>query len=71
MTKDMVKDIETLRKEINQLDDQLAAIFAQRMQTALAIAAYKKENNLPVLDRGREREILSRVTARCGDDLAV
>lgn len=45
----------------------MAELFKERMDTALAIAQYKKENKLPVLDRSREREILSRVAELVGE----
>lgn len=55
-------DIQALREQIDQCDDTLSQTFARRMDTALEIAKYKKENGLPVLDPAREREVLSRVT---------
>lgn len=60
-------DIQDLRANINKIDDQMAELFRERMDTALAIAQYKKENKLPVLDRSREREILSRVAELVGE----
>ena len=60
-------DIQDLRANINKIDDQMAELFKERMDTALAIAQYKKENKLPVLDRSREREILSRVAELVGE----
>ena len=44
------------RKEIDSIDDQLIALFAQRMETAEKIAEYKKANGLSVLDARREKE---------------
>jgi len=40
----------------------MKALFVKRMQTASQIAAYKKSKGLPVADRQREREILTRLT---------
>ncbi|OQA64889.1 MAG: P-protein [Firmicutes bacterium ADurb.Bin262] len=55
-------DIDTLRKDIDTTDDAMKALFVKRMQTASQIAAYKKSKGLPVADRQREREILTRLT---------
>ena len=55
-------DIQKLREEINSIDDKMVELFCRRMETAQKIAEYKKENNLPVFDRTREREVLYRLT---------
>ncbi len=55
-------DLTALRNEIDQIDNQIAQMFAKRMDTVLKVAEYKKGNGTAVLDKGREREIVSRVT---------
>lgn len=62
-------DLNDYRKQIDDIDRQLLALFGQRMEVAAAIAAYKKEHNLPVLDGKREREKLLDVAAKTPDDL--
>ena len=57
-----------IRERINGLDDQLSALLTERMRLSLDVARYKKENNLPVLDRSREREILTDITERAGEE---
>ena len=64
-------DIQTLREQINQCDDVLAKTFVTRMQTALEIARYKKENGVAVLDPAREREVLSHVTEGLDEGMAM
>ncbi len=54
-------DIIELREKIDAVDAQLIALFAERMQVAADIAAYKRENDIPVLDEARERQKLSAV----------
>lgn len=51
-------ELSDYRARIDQIDRQLVELFAQRMNTAAGIAAYKKEHGLPVLDPVREREKL-------------
>ena len=62
-------DLNDYRKQIDDIDRQLLALFGQRMEVAAAIAAYKKEHGLPVLDGKREREKLLDVAAKTSDDL--
>lgn len=62
-------DLNDYRKQIDDIDRQLLALFGQRMEVATAIAAYKKEHDLPVLDGKREREKLLDVAAKTPDDL--
>lgn len=53
--------IEELRKRINEIDGELARLFEARMNTAAEIALYKLENNIPVFNEEREKEVLYRV----------
>ena len=62
-----MKDLNEIRKEINSIDEQLVKLFVQRMDCAKAVAEYKKENNIPILNEDREREILDRVSAEGGE----
>lgn len=54
-------DIKDLRENIDDIDKKLTALFSERMDVAAKIAAYKRENGLPVLDPVREREKLSEI----------
>lgn len=67
----MMMDIQELRKQINQIDEQLVKSFEDRMHVALEIAKYKKDNHLPVFDPAREREVLNKQTAAVGKDLTM
>ena len=53
-----MKTLEECRNDIDRIDRDLTRLFAQRMETAGDIAAYKKEHDLPVLDAARERSKL-------------
>jgi monofunctional chorismate mutase len=50
--------LDELRLEINQIDEEMLALFEKRMVVAKQIGLYKKENNLPVLDQSREKQLL-------------
>jgi chorismate mutase len=52
--------LEKMRQQINQLDDELLHLLGQRMKIADKIGAYKKENNITILQTRRWNEILER-----------
>ncbi len=62
-------DLSEIRQQINEIDEQLVALFKKRMETVVEVAKYKQENHLPVLDRTRERQVLCRVAEMAGEDL--
>ena len=63
-------DLQDLRKEIDEIDDELVRLFGQRMNVAAQIADYKKENNLPIYVPAREREKLKDVAEKAGSEMA-
>ena len=63
-------DIQELRGQIDQIDDQIVQLFGQRMDVAAQIADYKKENNLPIFVPAREREKLQDVAQKAGPEMA-
>ena len=62
-----MKDLKDLRKEITEIDNKMADLFVSRMKLVHQIAEYKMENGLPVLDPGREAEVLENGAARVED----
>ncbi len=56
-----MKTIQELREEINEANDAILEAFIKRMETSKDIALYKKQNNLPILDRKREEEVLQNI----------
>ena len=59
--------LEEIRAEINRVDEQLLPLFLRRMRLSARVAAWKKENGVPVADPAREEEILSAAAARSGE----
>ena len=57
-------DIAEARKNIDRIDRKMAELFAERMQAAAVVAAYKEEHGLPVEDKAREAEMIARNTER-------
>lgn len=59
-----MNQLEQARREINQIDEQMAALFERRMQAAEQVAAYKKQQGLPIFDKEREQAVLEKNLAR-------
>ncbi len=65
--------ITMLRKQIDELDNQLMELLAKRMRVCREIGQYKKEHNMTVLQTSRYNEILDKRGAQgslCGIDPA-
>ena len=63
-------ELEKLRGQIDEIDAALIELLQRRMDVAAGIAAYKRENGLPVLDASREANTLSDIRSRCRPELA-
>ncbi len=57
-------EIKDLRREIDEIDDQIVSLFVKRMAVAAQIAQYKKERALPIFVREREAEKLDMVASQ-------
>jgi len=53
--------LDELRQDINKLDEDILELFAQRMNVCYNVALFKQENNLPILQSGREDEVIKRI----------
>jgi len=62
--------LEKLRQQINHLDDELMQILSQRMKISEKIGAYKKNNNITILQTNRWNEILQRAVQK-GENLGL
>ena len=62
--------LEEQRKKIDTIDDQLVRLFEERLSVADEVAKIKKENDLPVANTEREREIVNRLTEGQTDRMA-
>ena len=64
-----MQDLSEIRKRIDAIDTQICDLFSQRMQCTHEVAEYKRANNKPVLDRGRERAKLADVASKVPEPL--
>lgn len=56
-----LNNLDKLRERIDEVDDSMMELLEERLKISEEIASYKKENNLSVHDKEREREKLSSV----------
>lgn len=59
--------LEESRLKIDQIDSEIISLFIKRMEVVKEVTAYKKENNLPVLDSSREQAMLEKHLTKLGD----
>ena len=64
-----MNDLSITREKINEIDNKIIELWKERMELCLSVAQYKKENNLPILDEKREKELLDRIGNLAGDEL--
>ncbi len=60
---EFTNQLDQLRAEIDEIDEQLMDLLGRRMQLAEEIGRYKKRNNIAILQTGRWNEILERAVA--------
>ena len=56
-----MNDLEMLRKTIDECDSEIVEAIEKRFHAAKDVVAYKKDNNLPILQSDRENEVLKKV----------
>ena len=62
-------DLQELRTAIDDIDTQMTDLFCKRMEISAQVAQHKKAQGIKVLDRTREREILTQVGKQAGEPL--
>ena len=60
-------DLDIIRQEIDQIDDQIVKLLEERMHLVEGVVAYKKASGKPILDTKREEGIFEKVRSRVGD----
>lgn len=63
-------NLDQIRIDIDATDDQILDLFLKRMDLCDKVATFKKENNLPVLDKGRERAKITSVLEKVPENMA-
>ena len=69
-TSQSTENLNELRRQIDELDNQLLDLLAKRMRISREIGLYKKEHDMPILQATRYDEILNkRVEQACNMDI--
>lgn len=63
-----VEDLNCLRQQINEIDEELVGLFKRRMEVVYKVANYKIENHMEVLDKSREEQIICKYTSSIKDE---
>ena len=61
-------DLDRFVRTFDQIDQELVALLEKRMVCVGQIVKYKEQEGLPVLDQGREREVLEKVGSLVMDE---
>lgn len=51
-------ELDKVRIEINAIDKEMVKLLEKRFNLVLQIGQYKKDNDLPVYDAGREKKVI-------------
>ncbi|CKB72385.1 chorismate mutase/prephenate dehydratase [Streptococcus pneumoniae] len=60
-------DLDIIRQEIDQIDDQIVKLLEERMHLVEGVVAYKKASGKLILDTKREAVIFEKVRSRVED----
>ncbi|CJL23613.1 chorismate mutase/prephenate dehydratase [Streptococcus pneumoniae] len=60
-------DLDIIRQEIDQIDDQIVKLLEERMHLVEGVVAYKKASGKLILDTKREEVIFEKVRSRVED----
>ena len=58
-TKQTTENLSILRRQIDQIDNELLDVLARRMQVSRDIGRYKKEHRMPVVQAARYNDVMS------------
>jgi chorismate mutase len=61
-------DLSEIRRQIDEVDRRLVSLLAERARLVGGVVRYKRSHHLPVVDRGREDEMLARVAELAKDE---
>ena len=60
-------NLDIIRQEIDQIDDQIVKLVEERMHLVEEVVAYKKASGKPILDTKREEVIFEKVRNQVED----
>lgn len=57
-------ELTAARQQINDIDDQIVSLLAQRFEAVTKVNEAKAAANLPIMDHSREDQVLDRVAGK-------
>ena len=66
----MNNTINSLREQIDLIDDEMTSLLVRRLNVCAEIAEDKRLSGAPVENLSREREVLARAASRAGEQFA-
>lgn len=63
----MMRELDELRKEIDEIDEKILQLYERRMETARQVGEWKKEKGMKVYDPMREKDLLDRKMSTLSD----
>lgn len=64
-----MNQLEQARAQIDTVDRQMAALFEQRMAAVRQVIEYKQATGMPILDSGREAQVIEKNTAYIAEEV--
>ncbi|MBQ6883113.1 MAG: chorismate mutase, partial [Clostridia bacterium] len=61
-------ELKDIREKIDQIDDKIAKLYAERMECVKDVIDAKKQSGKAVFDPDREKNIILRVTEQVDED---
>ncbi len=55
-------EIDKLRKEIDKIDEEIVQLLKQRIEIVKQVGKFKKQNNLQVEDKEREKKVIDKLS---------
>ena len=63
----IMKNLHILRKEVDEIDDQILVLLSRRFEITNRIGKIKAENHLPAYDENREKQIVRRLKKKSNE----
>lgn len=56
-----MRHLDEVRKDINEVSEEMARLFLRRMELSREVVEYKIQHQVPIFDERREKELLDRM----------
>lgn len=63
-----MEDLNYLRNKIDKIDEELVSLFERRMEIVKRVAEFKNQNNLPILNEEREKQVIQKNISKLKDN---